>query len=338
MGKTAQKRPGLADSTREGFAGAALPPPPLGRKGDLVAISALAGAMLLWSGTFIAMKVALLYFHPVFMVFIRMAGSTLLLVPFMRAWVRRTPYRKGDWRIIGLMVFAEPCLYFLLEAYALRYTTASQAGVITSLLPLLVGVSAYFVLQERLGPKTWVGFFLAMAGVMMLTLSSENSDSAPNALLGNMLELMAMVMACIYTLCVRKLKGYPPFFITALQAVGGMVFFGLLFLLVGSPLPESLPPLLPGAPFAGDTLQRYIPYLVIAFLSFATIMAYGLYNTGIARLSAGRAAAWINLIPALTLIMGIILLDERLGPMQAAALVPIVAGVALSQMDKPSSP
>lgn len=328
----------MTDRPREAGVTSAPPSAHARRNVDLVAVAALAVAMLLWSGTFVAMKLALLYFHPVFIVFVRMAASTLLLIPFMRAWARRTPYRRGDWRIVGLLVFAEPCLYFLFEAYALRYTTASQAGVITSLLPLLVGVSAYFALQERLGAKTWVGFFFAMAGVMVLTLSSENSDSAPNALLGNALELAAMLMACVYTLCVRKLRGYPPFFIAALQAGGGMVFFGLLFLFLGAPLTEPPPLFPPGDPFAGGPLQRYIPWLAIAFLSFATIMAYGLYNTGIARLSAGRAAAWTNLIPALTLIMGIIILDERLTLVQAAALIPIIAGVALSQMDAPSSP
>lgn len=166
----------------------------------------------------------------------------------------------------------------------------------------------------------------------MLTLSSENSETAPNAFLGNSLELMAMLMACVYTLCVRKLLGYPPFFITAMQAGAGMLFFGALFLIMGAPLPESLPPVPPGAPFDGTLLQRYTPYLAIAFLSFSTIVAYGFYNTGIARLSAGQAAAWINLIPAITLVMGIVVLDERLSLAQAAALIPIVIGVVLSQL------
>ena len=321
---------GPSDSPSAFFKTVPVQPPP--RPTDFVALFALACAMLLWSGTFIAMKLALVHFHPVFMVFLRMTASTLLLIPFMRAWAKRTPYSRGDWRIIGLLVLAEPCFYFMFEAYALRYTTASQAGVITSLLPLLVGVTAYFVLKERLGKKTWIGFFLAMAGVVALTLSSEDSDAAPNALFGNILELLAMLMACVYTLCVRKLRGYPPFFITAMQAGAGMIFFGVLFLAMGAPLPETLPPVLPGAPFDGTMLQRYTPYLAIAFLSFSTIVAYGLYNTGIARLSAGQAAAWINLIPAITLVMGIVMLDERLGLVQALALIPIVIGVVLSQL------
>lgn len=281
-----------------------------------MAFCALAGAMLLWSGTFIAMKVVLTVFHPVFMIFVRMSISVMVLLPFFRRWSLRTPYAKGDWRIVGFMVLCEPCLYFLFEGYALRYTTASQAGLITSLLPLLVGVAAFFILKERLDKKAWAGFFLAVVGVIFLTLTGEGSETAPNPMLGNALEFTAMLLACGYTLCVRVLKGYPPFFLSAMQAVAGMVFFGILLVVLGVPLPESMP--------------GTMPLLSLLFLSFSTIVAYGLYNTGIVRLSAGQAAAWINLIPALTLILGIVLLDERLSLPQALAVAPILCGVLLT--------
>ena len=285
---------------------------------DFMALAALAGAMFLWSGTFIAMKVVLSVFEPVFMLFVRMLGSALLLFPFMRHWSRKTPYAMGDWRIILLLVVSEPCLYFLFEGYALRYTTASQAGLITALLPLLVGVGAFFTLKERLPGKAWTGFCLAVGGVGLLTASGKNSEAAPNALLGNSLEFCAMLMACVYTLCVRRLVGYPPFFICAIQSCGGVLFFGIVLLLTGAPLPDELPPL--------------APILSLAFLSFSTVVAYGLYNIGIARLSAGQAAAWTNLIPVLTLFFGMIFLGERLTSLQAVAVFPILGGVLLSQL------
>lgn len=299
-------------------AGNAPPPSPRSAGGmDVMALCLLAGAMFLWSGTFIAMKAVLAHVHPVFMVFVRMAASSLLMLPFLRVWWRRTPYSAGDWRILALLVVSEPCLYFIFEAYALRYTTASQAGLITALLPLLVGVSAFFVLGERLAPRVWAGFFLAVCGVAVLTLAGENSESAPNAFFGNALEFMAMLMACVYTLCVRRLRGYPPFFITAAQALSGTFFFGLLLLLMDAPLPESLPP--PQALFC------------LGFLAFSTIVAYGFYNMGIARFSAAQAASWLNLIPAITLFLGISLLGESLNFIQAVAVAPILVGVVLSQ-------
>jgi drug/metabolite transporter (DMT)-like permease len=282
----------------------------------LLAWCALSGAMLLWSGSFIAMKVALTTFHPLFVMCVRMSCSFFLLLPFLRAFARATPYAGGDWRILGLLVFAEPCLFFLFEGYALRYTTASQAGLVTSLLPLLVGVSAFFFLNERLSAKAWIGFFLAVAGVAVLTLAGENTSAAPNPFFGNTLEFCAMFMACIYTLCVRRLVGYHPFFITAVQAGGGALFFIALFALLGNPLPDSFPPA--------------EPLIALAFLSLTSVLAYSFYNIGIARLSASQAAAWTNLIPALTLIMGVLFLGESLTFVQSLALLPLLVGIVLS--------
>lgn len=146
----------------------------------------------------------------------------------------------------------------------------------------------------------------------------EDTTTAPDVFLGNTLEFFAMLMACVYTLCVRKLPGYPPFFITALQACAGTVFFGIVAVALNARLPQALPPA--------------APILALAFLSFATVTAYGLYNFGIARLGAGPAAAWINLIPVLTLIMGIVFLGEILNLVQSFAMLPVLIGVALSQI------
>lgn len=287
---------------------------------EIMALCALAGAMFLWAGTFIAMKVSLTAFHPLLMTFVRLLVSSMLLLPFLRGWLRRSPYARGDWRVIAALVICEPCLYFLFEGYALKYTTASQAGLVTALLPVLVGISAFFILGERLSGRAWLGCVLAVAGVALLSLGGSESEGAPNAPLGNSLEFMAMLMATVYTLCVRKLKAYPPFFLTAMQAIGGALFFGLLVLGAGIAPPEALP--------SSSVLFS------LAFLSFSTIVAYGLYNLGIARLSAARAAVWINLIPVITLFMGIFMLGESLDFVQSLAVPLILGGLLLSQMKK----
>ena len=113
---------------------------------------ALAAAMILWSSTFILMKVVLTAYHPFAMVFVRMVVGMLLLAPFsLRLW-SNVRYTKGDWKPLLLLVLAEPCMYFMFEGYALRYTSASEAAMIISLLPLFVGVGAFVFLRERLSP------------------------------------------------------------------------------------------------------------------------------------------------------------------------------------------
>ena len=60
------------------------------------------------------------------------------------------------------MAICEPCLYFLFEARALQLTSASQAGMITAMLPLLVAILAWGWLKERISRQTLLGFMLAI--------------------------------------------------------------------------------------------------------------------------------------------------------------------------------
>lgn len=278
---------------------------------------ALLLAMLLWSSSFIAMKVALEGFHPMVVVFGRMGISSAVFLALWRNF-RHVRYRKGDWKRLGAMALCEPCLYFVFEAYALRYTSASQAGMIVSVMPLCVAVAAWIVLGERLARRVWSGFVLAIIGVVWLSLGGAISDNAPNPLLGNLLELCAMVSATGYVINAKKLSAtYPPLFITAVQSLAGSAFFLPLLFLPTTQLPDAFP---------------LLPTLSVIYLGTCiSLGAYGLYNFGVSRLPAGQASAFINLIPVITLLMGRVLLGDQLTPQQYAASVLVLVGVLLSQ-------
>lgn len=282
---------------------------------------ALLAAMALWGGSFIAMKVAVSAYHPVVVVFSRMLlGSLLFATVFRRA--HSVKYQRGDWRPIAFMVICEPFFYFLFESYGLQLTTASQASMVTATLPLLVALAAVVTLKERAAPKTWLGFILAVAGVVWLSASGEASDTAPNPLLGNFMEFMAMVCAAGYTVTLKRLSTrYSPFFLTAVQAHAGALFFLPCLFLPWTSWPSAF---------------EWAPFLAILYLGvFVTIAAYACYNYGISRIPANRAGAFVNLIPVFSVIQGYLFLNERFTTAQCAASILVFAGVFLSQGKAP---
>ena len=95
------------------------------------------------------------------------------------------------------MSLAEPCLYFLFEGHAMQYTSASQAGILVSCFPLIVAVLAYIMLKERLSKTIMTGFSFCIIGGIALTLFSPESEHAPSPVLGNILELMAIICAAL---------------------------------------------------------------------------------------------------------------------------------------------
>jgi drug/metabolite transporter (DMT)-like permease len=280
---------------------------------------ALLIAMLLWGSSFIALKVAISILSPMIVVFVRMAiGATAFLV--MWPWLRHGfNYQAGDWRFLMGMTLFEPCLYFIFEAQAMQYTSAGQAGMVTAMLPLMVAVAAFFFLKERTGLRQWIGFGIAVSGVVWMTLTGEDSLQAPNAALGNFLEFLAMCMAVGYTLLIKHLiSRYSAFVLTALQSFAGTIFF--LPLALVSPWPETI----------SFSLLGVLLYLGLV----VTIGAYGLYNYSMTHVKATTAAGYANLLPVFSLLFSMLLLGERLNTSQWIAIGIIFVGVALSQERK----
>ncbi|MDP2245853.1 DMT family transporter [Pseudomonas sp.] len=285
-------------------------------QGRRVAVICLVVAMALWGSSFIALKVAFAELPAMWVIFGRMALGSLVFLLAWR-WRGRMHYRQGDWKYLLGLAACEPCLYFLFEALALQHTSASQAGMVTALLPLLVAVGAFIFLHERIARTTLAGFLLALFGAVWLSLAGSADEHAPNPLLGNFFELLAMLCAMGYTLLLKHLSArYSPFLLTAMVAFVGTLFF-LPLALLGEPLPAQVSPL-------GLAAVAYLGVLV-------TVGAYGLYNFGVSRLPASQASGFTNLIPVFTLVFAMLLLGERLNSMQLFAVLLVFAGVALSQ-------
>lgn len=280
------------------------------------ALACLVLAMALWGSSFIALKFAFQEMPAMWVIFARMALGSLIFLAAWR-WRGRIDYQPGDWKWLLGLAACEPCLYFIFESLALQDTSAAQAGMITALLPLLVAVGAYFLLHETIARNTWLGFALAVLGALWLTFASEADSHAPNPLLGNFYELLAMLCATGYTLLLKHLSArYSPFILTAMQAFIGSLFF-LPLALASSGLPS-----MPG------------PQGLLALIYLGTVVtvgAYGLYNFGVSRLPASQATGFINLIPVFTLIFAALLLGEVLSGQQALAATLVFVGVALSQ-------
>jgi drug/metabolite transporter (DMT)-like permease len=285
---------------------------------QLLAFSALILAMILWASSFIALKFAFRTYHPLVVIFGRMFIASICFLLVGKRLAQSLHYRKGDYKLILFMALCEPCLYFLFEAKAVVNTTASQAGLITAMLPILVMAAAAIFLKESITWRSIAGSTMAVSGVCWLTLLSSPTAESPNPLLGNFLEFLAMVCATGYTIAIKSLtERYEPFFLTALQAFAGCVFYFPLLFFPGTELPT------------GFHLE---PALAVLYLgAIITLGAYGLYNYGLKHVPASRAASYVNLIPVFSVIMGWLILDESLSAGQTAAAAVVMGGVYLTQ-------
>ncbi len=284
---------------------------------SLLPLSGLILAMLIWGGSFIAMKVALSACHPLVVIFLRMSLASAFFLIFRKRF-GKIRYRKGDWKLLGLMALFEPCLYFIFESYALVFTSASEAGMITGLLPILTALAARVTLSERISYQSMAGLIIALVGVVILSSAGKPTESAPRPLLGNLLEFAAMVCATGFTVISRRLSvRYSAFFLTAVQAFTGSAFFMPALFLPSVDMPSQWP-------WHVSLSMLYLGVLV-------SVLAYFLYNYGLSRIPACQVTPYVNLIPVFSMFLGWLVLGERLTTAQYFASVLVVAGTFISR-------
>jgi drug/metabolite transporter (DMT)-like permease len=277
---------------------------------------ALLLAMALWGSSFVALKYSFQEMHPLMVILGRMVIASFCFLPFYRSVARMGLKRRHILPVLA-MCLCEPCLYFLFESMALVYTSASQASMSTSMLPLMVALSAGFFLGERISNRTISGFVVAAAGAFWLSMGGKATVAAPHPAWGNFLEFMAMICAAGYTILMKRLsKELHPFFLTGLQAFAGALFFTPVLLL-------------PSVRAASLSINGWLAVLYLG--TVVSVGAYGLYNFGISRIPASQASAFVNLIPVFSIVLGFLLLGERLTFGQGMACALVFSGVLLSQ-------
>ncbi|WP_319469090.1 DMT family transporter [uncultured Pseudodesulfovibrio sp.] len=286
--------------------------------GRLVALLSLAGAVLLWGTSFMATKAALSAFSPLTVVWLRMTMASFLVL-LIRKRIPAPIYEPGDWKVLAFLCLMQPCLYFLLEGYALSLTSSSQAGMISALVPLLVTAGAWAVLKEPVSPTGFAGLLLSIGGVVWLSLGGVADESSPNPALGNLLEVGAMICAAGYMVVMKRLSArYSTWWLTGMQCVAGAVFF------------------LPGGIFSAPDVWGSVSkqaWMAVAYLGFfVTLGAFGLYNMAMTFMPAGQAAVAINLVSPVALAAGWLVMGEVLSFSQLLACGVVACGVWLGNV------
>ncbi len=293
----------------------------MNNKLNVIGLFSIILAMIVWASSFIALKSAMVDIGPFTIIFLRMIIASLCFVYFIKSFLKYD-FSKKDIKYILLLGLFEPCLYFIFEAKALQYTSASQAGMITSVMPLITAIFAGYLLKEIITRKLILGSLLAMIGVIWLSVNASTTQTAPNPMLGNFLEFCAMICGAGYTIVAKYLsEKYSAIFITAIQAFMGAIFFFPLFLYEYNTIDMT---------FTSEALL-WILYLGV----IVTLGGYGLYNFALTKIDASKAAIFVNLIPIFTMLLAFIILKEVLSSTQLIASAVILVGVGISQIPTP---
>ncbi|MGD9097782.1 MAG: DMT family transporter [Desulfobacterales bacterium] len=175
--------------------------------------TARADALLLltatiWGFAFVAQRVGMDYVGPFTFNGVRFALGSLSLVPLLYLLNRRPtaarrllpptgrPTLLGGGALAGLFLFAGASL----QQVGLVYTTAGNAGFITGLYVVIVPIMG-LALRQRTHTGTWLGAFLAAAGLYFLCISAQFTIAW-----GDLLELVGAIFWAAHVLIIGWLS------------------------------------------------------------------------------------------------------------------------------------
>lgn len=124
--------------------------------------------------TFVSTKVLLTYFLPVELLFTRVVLAFLALLLFYPHHLKlKDPRQELTFAGAGLFGLV---LYFMLENTALTMTYASNVGIIVACAPFFVAVMVgFFFPSEKSGANFYIGFIVAIAGVILISMSGQKT-------------------------------------------------------------------------------------------------------------------------------------------------------------------
>lgn len=273
--------------------------------------------------SFLFTKDALFYLSPFQLLGLRFALAALSLT--LLAACRMVTLRIRPAHLPGLLKIAvwQPVLYFICETYGVKLTSASESGVVIALVPMAVTVLSTFMLGERITAGQGFCIGAAVAGVMLMALggSSGGRGETEGHLPGVFLLFGAVLAAGFYNIFSRRAAAdHAPLDITFV-----MMWLGaLVFNAVG--LTQSY---LTGQMTNYAAAVRHLPVVTgLLYLGLlSSVVAFLLLNYALSRLPASRTAVFLNLIPVVSVLAGVVFYGERPGAWQMAGGALILLGV-----------
>ena len=273
---------------------------------------------LVWGTTFISTKLLLIRFSPIEILFLRfLLGYAALLLACPRKLAITDKRQELTFAAAGLCGVT---LYYLLENIALSLSLASNVGVIVSVAPCFTALLMWALPSERQRPggHFLLGFVLAMAGIVLISVNGSQLQLNPA---GDLLAVLAAVAWAFYSVLTKRIGsyGYP-----VLLTTRRIFFYGTVFML----------PVLPVFGFSPDTSALTQPLYIFNFLFLGLVACaacFVTWNYAVSLLGPVKTSVYIYLVPVITSAASALILGEPITPLAAIGAALTLLGLVLSQ-------
>ncbi|TDE13446.1 DMT family transporter [Jiangella asiatica] len=265
---------------------------------------------VIWGIPYMLIKVAVEEMSPSTIVLARTAIGAALLLPLA---ARRGYLRPllPHWKPLLVFTLIEVCIPWLLLGYAEQELSSSLTGLLIAAVPLVGAVVVWGMGTERPGPRRLVGLLVGFAGVAALVgFDVQASSPAPVLAVAG----VAVCYAVGPVMLSRWLSHLPGLGVMA----ASLTVAAILYAPVG----------LVQWPDATPSTEALLSLLGLGVICTAT--AFLVFFALIAEVGPSRATVITYVNPAVALLLGVLVLDERVSAATAVGFGLILLGSVLA--------
>lgn len=275
----------------------------------------------IWGSSFLFIKVGVEELHPLQLTLYRVAAGALTLLVVLAVLRDRLPREPRVWAHLFVIAAFGVAMPFTLFGYGEQRVESMLAGIWNATTPLIVLPLAVLVFRtERLTARRGIGLALGFAGVLVVLGVWEGVGGAHFA--G---QLMCFGAAACYGVAIPYQKRF-----VAGSAHSGVSLSAAQLLMAAAQL-AIVTPLVAGAPPVPTELSPRVLASVLALGALGTGLAFVVNMRNIRVVGASTASSVTYLIPVFAVLIGALVLDERLNWHQPVGALVVLLGVAVSQ-------
>ncbi len=257
---------------------------------------------------------------PVAMGFWRWSLALALILPVCWSELKaKWSVVRTHWWRLSLLGMLGAVAFNTMVYVGLQYTETTNSTLFNSIVPIYIVVISWLVLGERISYRQAIGIALSVFGVFtIVTRGDPLSLFEIDFNVGEIWIVIAMLLWAIYTILLR----WRP------RELSAIAFLAAMLLL-------SLPVLLP---FYGWELHARggfamsLPTLATLayYATVPSVLAYLMWNRGVAQVGPTRAGLIIHLLPVFTVVLAVVFLDEKLHAFHYLGAMCVFGGIAMT--------
>jgi drug/metabolite transporter (DMT)-like permease len=259
-------------------------------------------SVLVWGASFVAVKIGLKYLPPYTLVWLRFTIGLLILGAVVGIRRQFSLPSKKAWLYFALLGFLGISFHQWLQSTGLVTSQATTTGWIVSSSPIFIAILGWLVLKEKLNWLQILGIVVASFGVLLVITRGNLTSLFSGSFLttGDILILFSAPNWAIFTILSRRgIRNFPAALMMFYVMLFGWLFSTVLFL--------------------AENGWRSIPYirtdgwLAVGFLGvFCSGLAYIFWYDALKVLPAAQVGIFLYIEPVITVIVSLIILNEKI--------------------------